>query len=79
MTRFFTDIRYRDGFASDAEGQEFASLTEAREGACQAARQAVAHEIEAGHDKVHLEYEIHDESGAEAVSVPVDATVSGLA
>jgi hypothetical protein len=78
MQHFYTHVLRGDDYAEDREGQEFASLEEARESARQSARMMLAHEFEAGRNPKTLEYHIHDEAGARLAVVQVHATISGL-
>lgn len=77
MTRFFTNVANGTGLARDDEGQDFVSFQEARQSAVRAARDIVAEEIKAGHDRVNLELYIQDEAGTCLAMLPVAATIIG--
>ena len=78
MPMFYTHVLHGTDIARDEEGQEFATLDEARLVGLRAAGDMVAEEVAAGHYHVDLELRIHDEANTLLITLPVSASVIGL-
>jgi hypothetical protein len=63
MPRFYMHIRQGDRLFEDPEGEEFASLVEARAEAVMSARELMAEMVAAGKSPRNNRFEIADDSG----------------
>ncbi len=79
MTRYYFNIRCKDGLIEDTEGQEVRSLEEARAEAVASARELLAEAVLLGQKFDHRAFEISDEAGATIEVVPFSDAVGRFA
>lgn len=76
MPRFHMNIRKGDAFLEDREGEEFASLSEARTEAVQSARELMAARMAAGKmPDGDTRFEITDDSGKTVLVMPFEEAI----
>jgi hypothetical protein len=79
MPRFHFHVRDGESLLEDLQGAEFPDLDAARADTVVAAREVLAERIKAGQPLDGLQYEIFDEAGRLAATVPIraDADMGG--
>lgn len=75
MQRYYFHIRRGDTVTQDLEGSEFASIKDAEHYAIQSAREILAAKVKAGEVIDGDRFEITDESGKIALTVPLKSTI----
>ena len=75
MTRYFFHIRRNGEAVRDGEGDEFATIDDARSSAIKAVRELVAARIKNGQMVPDEHIEVHDETGKLQFSVSFHAVV----
>lgn len=70
--RFYLNMRLRGTLIDDPDGEEFASLAEAREEAVQSAREIMAEALKSGRPLGGWTFEISDEAGNVMLTLPFE-------
>jgi hypothetical protein len=70
MSRFYFNLRSSKGFLEDSDGQEYESLTAAREAAILSAREIMASRVKSGKNPDDGRFEIMDITGQLILTVP---------
>jgi len=70
MSRYYFNVRSRDEFLEDEEGESFPSLDEARAHAIRAAREIMSARVATGRQPNHRTFEITDEQGRLVLMLP---------
>jgi hypothetical protein len=70
MPRFYFNLRTSKEFLEDAEGQEYETITAAREEAILSAREILSSRVSSGKFPNSSRFEIMDESGRLVLTVP---------
>ncbi len=77
MPIFYIDLRTKSGeFIEDIDGQEFSSLTEARDAAAKFARELMSEAFWLGRALDDGNFEIADESGRIILTLPLQAALA---
>lgn len=69
MRRYFFHIRHNGETVMDEEGDEFASIDEARSSALRSVRELVAARIKNGQTVINKHMDVHDETGERLMSI----------
>jgi hypothetical protein len=70
MTRYFFNMRSRDKYIPDDEGEDYVNLVAAKEGAVIAAREILAELVKNGGVIDASKFEITDDSGTLCATIP---------